>query len=498
MPRLCPIVPPRASLALALLAVLAAAGAGQSQGLVDDLELRPSLSPQAKGGQRQASFGSPPGSGAGQTGFVSTNAPAAGAKQPAPRPPEAALKGNPAQRLQQELSQTGSLETQRRRRPPEEYPYAPVGLRAGSFDVRPSLQIRGGYDDNPFRVSEGRKPSTFTEIEGRIEAQSNWSRHSLYGELRGTYTDYLQVDGNDRPEAEAILRGRIDVSSLSRIELEGRAALTTDDPGTPDAITSARRPPHIYTFGARAGYVQQLNRLELGLRGTVQRSLYQDAELLSGGTLDRSDRNFTSYGVELRAGYETLPGVEPFLEARMDRRVFDQRVDFDGIRRGSDGMELRGGIEFARERIVSGEASAGYAWRRYEDPSLRNIGGLVFDASLVWHASALTKISLVGNSEIGETTLLGASGVFHRRAGVIIEHAFRRWLIGSAGVHYAVDDYRGAGRRDERLTLRAGLTYHLNRYAALEGEIRHERQRSDDPSGEYDAGIFMLGLRLQR
>jgi hypothetical protein len=65
-------------------------------------------------------------------------------------------------------------------------------------------------------------------------------------------------------------------------------------------------------------------------------------------------------------------------------------------------------------------------------------------------------------------------------------------------VVYGIDDYRGAGRRDERLELKAGLTYYLNRYAALKGELRREELRSNVPGADYTANIAMVGLRLQR
>jgi hypothetical protein len=249
----------------------------------------------------------------------------------------------------------------------------------------------------------------------------------------------------------------IDVTSQSRIEFEGRSELSTDDAGSPDAVTSARRPPHIYTMEGSGRFVQRFNRPELGLRGSVERRLHQKAELLAGGTRDLSDRDYTSYGLTLRGGYEVTPDFKPFVEAGVDRRVFDHKSDIGGIRRGTDGLRARAGAEFARQGMLSGEASAGYVWRTYEDPSLRDVGGLIFDASLIWKATGLTTVTLRANSEIGETTLADASGPFHRQASVTIDHAFRRWLIGSIGVSYGIDDYRGAGRRDDLLGLSAGM-----------------------------------------
>jgi len=513
LPRLSSTALHRASLALVLAAVGAVAAWGQVQVVPDEFGLRPTLGQQAKTGTgtngdlQPRSFGSPPGDGAGKTGFISTNLPKSGVKQAvkassgkAANTTSAPAAAKLAARVRQAIEDdtTGSVPRRPVRRDAEEEPYAQIGLRAGSFDVKPSVEVHAGYDDNPFRVRTGARGSSFTKVEGKIETKSNWSRHELTGELRGAYTDFLQVPANDRPEAEAKLRGRIDVTSQSRIEIEGRAALTSDAAGSPDAVASAKRPPHIYTTEGSARFVQQFNRMELGLRGSVERQMHQNAELISGGTEDLSDRDYTSYGLSLRGGYEYTPDIKPFVEAGVDRRVYDRETDFMGIMRGSDGLRARAGVEFARDRILSGEASAGYAWRTYEDPALADVSGLIFDASLIWKATGLTTVTLKANSEIGEITVTDASGVFHRQASVTIDHAFRRWLIGTVGVSYGIDDYVGAGRRDDRLGYFAGFTYLLNRYAAIKGEVRREQLRSTDPDGGYTANIVMLGLRLQR
>ena len=505
MPSISSTAPLRASIALALVACVGATAFGQAI-FQEEFGLRPTLLPSGKKSARKnaEANGSPPGFGAGDTGFVSTNTTSKNPKARAKR--ELAAAASPAasklaarvRRPPQDEDVTGTV----RRLPPhrpaeEEDPYAPVGLRVGSFDVKPSAEISGGYDDNPFRTAAGRG-SRFTLTTAKVETKSNWSRHELAGELRGAFTDYLQVSGNDRPEAEAKLRGRIDVSSVSRVEIEGRAMLATEAAGSPDSVTSARRPPNIYTFAGATGYVHRFNRLELGLRGNVERNVYQDAKLISGGVQDLSDRDYVAYGATLRGSYEMTPGIKPFLEAGVDRRVFDLDMDFTGVRRGSDGWRARGGVEFAREGRITGEASAGFAHRSYRDPTLDDVSGLIVDSSLVWKATALTTVTLKANSEIGETTLAGASAVFVRQASIAVDHAFRRWLIGSASVIYGIEDYRGAGRRDERLGIMAALTYRLNRYASLKGEVRREQLQSNVSGQDFTANIVMVGLRLQR
>ena len=134
------------------------------------------------------------------------------------------------------------------------------------------------------------------------------------------------------------------------------------------------------------------------------------------------------------------------------------------------------GVAFERPEIIKGETSIGYRRRNYDDPTLPNISGLLVDSSLVWKATPLTKVTLAVTSTIGESTLTGASGVFTHEAKIIVDHAFRRWLIGSAFASYGIDDYRGIGRVDHRFAYGGALTYYLNRSLALRGELRQERQ----------------------
>lgn len=445
-------------------------------------------------GQPRASSGTA----AGATGYVSSNAsPNAKKSGKNVRRKTDAVVAATARALPVEQEVTNSVVRRPKPKRVEDDPYGPVGYSAGSFTLKPSLEIAEGYDDNPFRVQNG-KGSWFTQLNARVHARSEWLRHELEGELRGAFTSYSGVENNDRPEAEARLRGRIDVNADRRIEFGTRALLTTLAAGTPESITSAKRPPLVYTYGANAGYVQRFNRFEVGIYGLVERSTYEDAKLLNGTTQDQSDRDYTSYGMRLRGSYESMPGVKPFVEVSTDTRVFDLATDFNGFRRGSDGIYARAGSEYELRGYLTGSFSVGYGRRSYEDPLLPPVGGLLIDSSLVWQMSGLTKVTFKAVSEISETNLAGASGALKREAILSVDHAFRRWLIGSASVSYGTYDYRGIDRNDDKLGFSASLTYYPSRYMALKGEYRRESYHSSVPNQDFTSNIYLLNLKLQR
>src|SRR6185503_11005933 len=109
----------------------------------------------------------------------------------------AAVPLSPAQRL-------------RLRRLPEEDPFEPVGIRAGSFILRPAIEVMAGYDTNPERVTGGRG-SRLAIISPELVVRSDWERHALDADIRGSYSTYEDVPFADRPNLDAKVNGRVDV-----------------------------------------------------------------------------------------------------------------------------------------------------------------------------------------------------------------------------------------------------------------------------------------------
>jgi len=90
----------------------------------------------------------------------------------------------------------------RRRTAAIEDPFAPLGLRTGVFTLLPALEVTGGYDTNPARVPSG-KSSFFTTVSPEVVARSDWARHEVTANLRGSYTAYDKTPELDRPAVTA-------------------------------------------------------------------------------------------------------------------------------------------------------------------------------------------------------------------------------------------------------------------------------------------------------
>jgi len=449
-------------------------------------------------------------SGAGTTGFASsglgqrkkTDKAARKAKARPLVPAQAGTQGPRRRTLDSRLggNERGNdaLASPPRRRPlPDDAPFEPIGIQAGAFNFRPAIEIIGGYDTNPARTAV-RTPSLYSVVSPELKFKSNWSRHEFAGDLRGGYIGYRELPSQNRPNVDSKLTGRIDITHDTRVDLESKFLVGTDNPGSPNIEAGLSRLPIFTTVGGTAGLGQRFNRFDLALKGGAERTVYQESHFTDGTSASNDDRNFNRYGMQLRGSYELTPGVKPFVEVGGDRRVHDLDVDAFGFRRDSDGRFVKGGTTFELTRIVTGDVAVGWLARRYQDVTLPEFSGLTFDASLTWVVSALTTAKLTAVTRADESRVPGVSGVFTREVALQVEHAFRRWLTATGRLLYGNDDYVGSPRDDNRYSASAALTYKLTRDLWLKTEYRHEWLRSSVPGNNYDADVILFTLRAQR
>ncbi len=386
-----------------------------------------------------------------------------------------------------------------------EDPYAPLGVHVGAFTVYPAVEFIGGYDTNPSR-SNGGSGAKLYNVAPELQVQSNWSRHEFKADLRGSYTGYSpdETPTLSRPSFDGKLTGRVDVTRDTRIDLTTRALVSTDNPGSPNIQAGLAKLPIIFTYGGSAGIAHSFNRFELAVKGTAERTVYQDSDLTDGSTSSNKDRQYNLYGGVLRGGYELLPGVKPYVEVAADTRVHDLEVDVYGYQRDSKGLSGSIGSTFQLSRVLTGEVSVGYLRRKYDDPRFDTLTGLIGNASLIWTVDALNIVKFTASSTVGETTVPDVSGVLYRDALVQFDHSFRRWLIGTVKLGIGLDDYQNSPsatfiqREDKRYSAAAGLTYKFNRSLQLKGEVQQYWLRSNVAGGDYQATVFLLGLRAQR
>ncbi|MBX9711374.1 MAG: outer membrane beta-barrel protein [Xanthobacteraceae bacterium] len=489
-----------------------AANAGDTAGT-----LRDSIAPSRIGAIPV--YGVPAASGASDSGYDSLNRTR---KKPKPYPgapkPKFVGPGNPAIALPPPpkvtapvapaLAGTVAGQPPRRRLKVDGDPFGNVGFYTGTFLTKTAIELSGGYDTNPGRIDTP-KGSAFYVISPELLMTSDWERHSVIVDLRGSFTGYgatFPSDINsvspvptsiDRPDFTGKVDGRLDVSHDTRINSEARLRVGTDNPGSPNVQVGLAKYPLYATSGGTLGVEQDFSRLQVSLAGTLDHTAYQYSKLTDGTTSSNDDRNFDQYGGIARVSYDLTPGIKPFAEFEADTRVHQLQFDRSGFERDSTGGYLKGGTTFEFSRLLTGDMAIGYGLRNYQDPRLNRLQGLLTSGSLVWTATGLTTVRLNATSSIDETTLPFASGSLSRDYALTVDHAFRRWLIGSLKGGYGTTDYDGE-RQDKRYYVEGDLIYKLSRTFQIKGSVRRDWLDSNVPGASAAGTVVMLGVRIQR
>jgi hypothetical protein len=388
-------------------------------------------------------------------------------------------------------------------------PFGAVGDYAGGFLVKSAVELSGGYDTNPSRTFVP-KGSPFYVVAPEFLAVSDWERHAVVADLRGSFTGYGNTfpppaDGTissaptnlDRPDFTGHIDGRLDVSHDTRLLGEARLRVSTDNPGSPNIQAGLAKYPVYTVLGSTVGVDQNFNRLQLSAGGTVDRTVYTDSKLTDGTSTSNDDRNFNQFGGVGRVSYDLLPGVKPFAEVEGDSRVHDVRFDRSGFRRDSSGGYAKAGSSFEFSRLLTGEFSLGYAARDYVDPRLDRLQGLLTSASLTWTATPLTTAKFYSSTSIDETTVPGVSGVLTHIYTVEADHDFRRWLTAIGKFTWGSLDYQGDGRSDKIYTVSGDLIYKMTRNLWVKGTLRRDWLDSNIARNSTASTVAMLGVRLQ-
>jgi hypothetical protein len=387
-------------------------------------------------------------------------------------------------------------------------PFGAVGDYAGSFLIKSALELSGGYDTNPGRLFVPRG-SPFYVIAPEFLAVSDWERHALVADLRGSFTGYGNTfpppEGTissapvdvDRPDFIGHVDGRLDITRATRLTAQARLRVATDNPGSPNVQAGLAKFPIYTTIGGTFGFDQNFNRLQVSGGATVDRTAYTDSKLTDGTSSSNDDRNFNQYGGVGRITYELTPGVKPFVEAQADNRVHDVKLDRNGFARDSTGGYVKAGTSFEFSRLLFGEVSIGYAVRDYVDTRLPRLDGLLTSASLTWTATPLTTAKFYSETQIAETTLPGTSGVLVRTYTFEVDHDFRRWLTAVGKFTYGTLDYQGDDRHDKIYTVSGDLIYKMTRNLWVKGTLRRDILDSNTPGSSSASTVVMLGVRLQ-
>lgn len=382
-------------------------------------------------------------------------------------------------------------------RPVEANPYEAVGVRWGSFILKPSLETGVTATSNADSSVDGSE-AVLSETTLRLNAVSDWSSHRATIDSYGTFRKTLS--GQEVDDVEGGVDAALELDLADDYRLIGTFAYSAapESAASPVVIPDTVDEPLRQTVGGTLGLEKDAGKARFAVTGGLEHDTYGDAELEGGGTFSQDDRDSTLYSLTLRAGYEISPAFTPFIETEIGRNQYDQEVDSAGYRRSSDQYAVRGGIAFDAGEKLSGEIAAGWVNEDFDDARLETLSTPSVEAAINWSPERDTTVRFAGATILEGTTTPGESGSVLYATSLSVERLIRANLTGNADLGLGWRDYSNDGGHETIFDAEASLTWWLNRYAGIVGRLGYESVDSSLPDRDSETNSVFLGLKVQR
>ncbi len=371
------------------------------------------------------------------------------------------------------------------------------GFSFGSLTLRPTLDQKVIHEAVRYGPTRTNRTYSETSLSGTLD--SNWSRHSLNVDGRGTWQKNLSGTGTESPSANVNARLNLDLINDFTGLLGAGYSYSRESRTDPNAISGATTQAGVHELRASIGLEKKLGLLRGATTVEVTRKIYGDATLADGTTVLLNDRDTLGAALTSRIGYELSPALVPFIEGSVGREKYDQRIDSTGSERSSTTLAARAGAEINFGEKLSGEFAAGYVMRSLDDRNLADISGLTADGELNWSPLRGTNVKLGLATTLEAATTAGQSGAVVYEFDSILSQQIRNNLVARLGATAGFRDYDpGSGRGNQRsYGASAGLTWSINRYLDLEADASYQKTKETGGTDEETARVG-LGLKLRR
>jgi hypothetical protein len=386
---------------------------------------------------------------------------------------------------------TGSV-----RRPPEDDPFAALGIRAGGFIFFPSVEVSSGYSTNASGVAGG-AGSGFWTVTPELQMKSDWARHEATLTMRGSYEGFTDGETQGQPAASIEATGRADLPDDWTADFSAGynySLQSISDPNFPAGVDEAPGVHDLITTAALNGH---LGRMDFTLAGTAERTIYENG-MAGNVVVDQSDRINNRYVTRLRVGYQLTPAITPFVEGEFAWRVFDRPIDDYGIARSSISRAIRTGIAYDGGPILKGELAVGARREVFDDPGLATLRALTVDGSLTWAPTKLTTVTVAASTGFNPADDPLSSGSIVYDTSVELAYAWRRNVTVKLTGAYKNEAFQGLDLQNQTYNVGIGWIWKLNRTLQLTAGYVHQWLESSDPAVNYHSDAVRIGLRVQR
>lgn len=368
------------------------------------------------------------------------------------------------------------------------------GIVAGTFVLKPSVDLGIRYDDNIALEDDGQEESDIImSVAPTLKAVSTWRRHKLEIDSGLRANRYLDNEADNSLDARLGANGTVDVTRATKIDGLLSYRRGHDNRGD-DNVAVQDEPTKFDRYQSKLLVRSRPNRLSVQGGGGLTYTNYHDTDVFNN-----DDRDVLVYDGEARVAYRVQRHISGFVEGNLSRHDYVDAVDDNGINRDSTGYAARVGAAYFPSSQLRVSFGVGYLVREFDDPALDEIDGLDFKGSVNWDLpNRLTRLTLNTGRSVVESTDADAGARLLTSVSLNATHSLARtWeLFGNLRYAHLSDEAAAGATEDNDYSAGVGVDYVFNRYVKFGLTYDYKQRDSSDVAGDYSNNVFGLRLRI--
>jgi hypothetical protein len=373
--------------------------------------------------------------------------------------------------------------------------FTPLGVRAGAFQLWPTLEESIGYDTNPLSGAN-RQGSWQVTTAPALRLGSNWSRNQLGAEVSVQDTRYMTLPSQNRTDASASVGSRIDIGD-DQLTLAAAHLSKHEDRGAIDTIASDR-PIAFQLDNVRTSY--RIADGRWSLVPALEASNWTFGDTTIGGAPSSQayrDRLVVQGDVTLR--YELAPLRNVLFVVRALGQNYRQ-IPAGQASTDSQSYQFLGGFDYDDNSVWRWRALLGGESRQFRSGAFQPQNTVIAEAEASWSPSGLTTVRAMLSRDTQDAAQEGVAGLTYSALRFTIDHEYLRNILlrASAGLQQA-DFFQGGHQTG--FTAGVGATWMMNRSMQLSAtydrsELRGGQVSSQELATGYSRSVALLTLHL--
>jgi hypothetical protein len=379
--------------------------------------------------------------------------------------------------------------------------YDALGSRLGSFTLFPSVTTSVTATDNYRATDTNRRSDVYFSVHPEVVATSNWSRNRLEARAYFDQSLHANLSGENTTQFGASLAGAYDVSRETQLRADVSAARYVESRSSLGSFQNSLEPVRYEVLHAGVGASRSFNELSLSGNASVDYRNFHDAAIGNGLFVDQDFRDVRVANLGGNVRYDLRNGIGLIFTAQYEDDRYSFRPGKTGflpidVNRNSAGLTLQGGVTLELSHLIFGTVQIGYLDRKYDDPRLKNVSSLSYNADILWNVTPLTSIRARASRSVEDTSSIDFAGNTRSDFRLSVDHELYRYIIISGDAGYGHFTPNGIGVGGDEYSVGAGARYLIDRNFSVSGNLRYAARTSDSSFLRYHATSASISLRV--